>query len=71
MIYRLMAGCGEQKDDVGDERVRQEIGLHPEFAILADPRHYGSILVPSTFRNCAIQAGCAGQAGAVTSLPEV
>ena len=29
----------------------------------------GWILVPSTFKNLASQAGCAGQAGAVTRLP--
>lgn len=32
-------------------------------------RHQGSIRVPSTSRNRASHAGCAGQAGAVTSLP--
>jgi hypothetical protein len=30
---------------------------------------YGSIFVPNTYRNLAIQAGLAGQAGAVTRLP--
>ncbi|RSF08360.1 hypothetical protein EGU54_03625 [Achromobacter aegrifaciens] len=31
----------------------------------------GVIFVPNTARNCDIQAGCAGQAGAVTRLPSV
>ena len=37
----------------------------------ANAPSYSSIRVPRTFRNCASHAGCAGQAGAVTRLPQV
>jgi len=52
---------------------REKVLLYsaPTQAGVAAPASYCAMRVPSNWRNCAIQSGCAGQAGAVTRLPSV
>src|ERR1035441_4523458 len=52
-------------------RNRQASTCEPDIVVVSWQNGYASIFVPSTFKNCASHAGCAGHAGAVTSFPSV
>jgi len=79
--YGETSGGGIRAGKAGADFRGWQLWLDPQFpragpdrasrSIAVTGRAYNSIFVPSTVRNCAIQAGCAGHAGAVTRLPSV